>query len=167
MRITALTPLCMLLWNCSSPPTEFHKLDIPTDKFAASDPNSPTLQEFYVVSHPPESVDSLARMAMSLSRKTEPDRPESTFWVGKAFLKETRRTPRDFVEQDVDGGSIQTHGDDWILDITHARTRTRECWFLSIKGRDGQSPLDTCVDLAPTPTDSAKAATAASKPETP
>jgi hypothetical protein len=59
------------------------------------------------------------------------------------------------VEKDVDGGSIQTHGEDWILDITHTRTRTRDCWFLSIKGRNGQSPLDTCVDLSPTPIDSA------------
>jgi hypothetical protein len=155
MRALAPITFCLLLWACSSPPTEFHKLDIPADKFAVSDPNSPTLQEFYVVSHASESVDSLARMAMSFSKETEPKRTESTFWVGKAFLKETRRTPRDFVEKDVDGGSIQTHGEDWILDITHTRTRTRDCWFLSIKGHNGQSPLDTCVDLSPTPLDSA------------
>lgn len=103
---------------------------------------------------------------MSFSRKTEPVRPESTFWIGRAFLNETRRTPRDFVEQDVDGGSIQTHGDDGILDISHVKTKVRDCWFVSIKGREGPSPLDTCVDLAQL--DSAKGAyPAASETETP
>ncbi len=167
MKTFALTPLFLLFCACSSPPTSFHKLAIPADKFAVSDSNSPTLQEFYVVSNPPESVDSLARIALSFSRKTEPIRSESTFWIGKAFLKETRRTPRDFVEQDADGGSIQTHGEDWILDITHTKTRSRDCWFLSIKGRSGQSPLDTCVDLAPMPVDSAKTAPDTSSTETP
>lgn len=148
MRFAALTAMCMLLWNCSSRSTEFHKLDIPPDKFAASDTKSPTLQEYYVVSHPPESIDSFARMALSFSRQEEPTRPESTFWSGRSFLKETRQTPRDFVERDVDGGSIQTHGDDWILDISHVRTRVRDCWFVCIPGRGTTSPLDTCVDLA-------------------
>ncbi len=136
----------------SKQPLEFHKLDIPPDKFAESDPKSPTLQEFYVVSHPPQSMDTLARMAISFCRKLEPSRPESTFWIGRAFLKVTRRTPRDFVEKEEDGGSIQTHGDDWILDITHGRTIVRDCWFVNIKGREGPSPLDTCIDLT-TPTD--------------
>lgn len=142
--------------GCSADKVEFHKLNIPSDKFANSNPKSPTLQEYYVVSNPPESVDSLARMAFSICRKLEPSRPESTFWIGRAFLKETRWTPRDFVEKEEDGGSIQTHGDDGILDINHGRTIVRECWFVSIRGREGPSPLDTCIDLAPPSRDSAK-----------
>jgi hypothetical protein len=150
--ILAFTLVLLFMVACAKEPMEFHKLDIPPDKFSNSDPKSPTLQEFYVVSHPSESMDSLASQALSFCRQQEPSRPESTYSVGRAFIRETRQTPRDFVERDIDGGSIRTHGEDWLLDITHVRTQVRDCWFVSIQGRQGSSPLDTCVELAPTST---------------
>lgn len=172
MKTSALTLLCSLpaltaIAACNSGSVEFHELRIQDSVLSSRPPENVIVTRSFVVANVPKDTDSLAISALSFARRyaRNPDFP--SYWVSFNFYRETRYTPRDFLETDERDGKIHDHGEDYLMAVTHTGSEARECWFVSIKGRDGQSPLDTCVDLAPMPVDSAMAAPATSSMETP
>lgn len=159
MRSLFFAPILGVLWSCTPAAVEFHKLHVVDSNLTTSGPRSLNILEYYVVPDPPRSIDSLAKLAFAFSRSKPVDYPESRFWVERTFMKETPSTPRTFVETDERGGSIKYHGNDMLLGVTHARSATRDCWFVNIQGRPGPSKLDTCTELPaqiPSPKSNAK-----------
>jgi hypothetical protein len=149
------------LWSCHPSPMEFHKLNIVDRRFTDRPPRSLNVLEYYVVVNPPSSIDALAKSALAFSRAQPVAYPSQRFWIDRSFMRESKATPRTFVETNERQGSIKFHGEDNLLGIAHVRTDVRDCWFVHIPTRDTPSALDTCTDLAPT------APTQGSIPETP
>lgn len=144
--------------GCSKKSPEFHLLRIQDSSLSMREPSNVIATRSFVVSNIPDNIDSLANLAFFFAKRNSDNPNYPRFWVSFNFFRETRFTPRTFIEKDERGGSIHDHGDDYLLGVNHVKSFTRDCWFLTIKGREGPSPLDTCIDLSPLSHDSTKVA---------
>ncbi len=144
---------------CTSTSTEFHKLQIhDSDMVHGESEPHVIMRESYVVSNIPTEMDSLVHQSLVLAKSKSWSSPTTTFWFYFDFYRETSFTPRNFVETSDRAEKIRFHGSDYLLGIVHGRSKLRDCWFVHVRGREGQSPLDTCVDLASPSRDSARVA---------
>ncbi len=162
-------PLCivtLMILSCSSPPTEIHKLDIRDSTILDRPILATRVNESYVVSNPPV-FDSLVPALLRDARSKPTRYPTRAFLISRAYYRESRDTPRDFRETNERFGGIDAHVDDFLVTILHNKSETRDCWFVIAPVLKSPSRWDTCVDIAPTPTGSAKAAPATSSTETP
>lgn len=156
----------LIAMSCSKQPMEIHKLDIRDSTILDRPILATRVNESYVVSNPPV-FDSLvpALLQDALSKPTR--YPTRAFQISRAYYRESRDTPRDFRETNERFGGIDAHVDDFLATILHNKSETRDCWFVIAPVLKSPSRWDTCVDLAPVPIDSAKAAPATSSMETP
>lgn len=149
MKLAMAAILMFALLGCKQPQVEFHKLNVVDSSFTDSETPRLNLLEYYVVVNPPKSIDTLVKIAFAFCKAQPVKYPSQQFWIDRSFMRETKATPRTFVETNERGGSIKFHGDDNLLGIAHVRSDVRDCWLVRIPNRDTTSPLDTCIDLAP------------------